>query len=85
MKYQRSLQHFQRLPRTHTSLCLDELLSAKEDGKEKTGVSDFSLSHGPLRFVISYLRFHLASDICLTCQRKTKRLSRGQLVQSVFL
>ena len=54
MKYQRSLQHFQRLPRTQTCLCLDEHLGAKEDGKEKTGASDFSLSHGPLRFVTSY-------------------------------
>ena len=51
------------------SLCLDEHLGAKEDGKEKTGVSDFSLSHGPLRFVTSYSRFHLASDICLTCAK----------------
>ena len=69
MKYQRSLQHFQRPPRTQTSLCLDEHLGAKEDGKEKTGVSDFSRSHGPLRFVPSYSRFHLASDICLTCAK----------------
>ena len=68
MKYQRSLQHFQRLLRTQTYLCLDEFehLGAKEDGKEKTGVSDFSLSHCPLRFVTSYSRFHLTSDICLT-------------------
>ena len=44
-------------------------MGAKEDGEEKTGVSDFSLSHGPLRFVTSYSRFHLASDICLTCAK----------------
>lgn len=68
-KYQRSLQHFQRLPRTETSLCLDEHLGAKEDGKKKTGVSDFSLSLGPLRLVNSYSRFLLPSDVCLTCAK----------------
>ena len=48
------------LPRTQTSLSLDENVRAKEGGKE-TG-RDVP-SHGPLRFITSHLREIFARDI----------------------
>ena len=65
-----------KLPRTQTSLSLDENMRAKEGGKETTGFAcRLSPSHGPLRFITSHSRFALASTMRKTVKRLRRRLS----------
>ena len=65
-----------KLPRTQTSLSLDENMRAKEGGKETTGFAcRLYPSHGPLRFITSHSRFALASTMRKTVKRLRRRLS----------
>ena len=65
-----------KLPRTQTSLSLDENMRAKEGGKDTTGFAcRLYPSHGPLRFITSHSRFALASTMRNTVKRLRRRLS----------
>ena len=65
-----------KLPRTQTSLSLDENMRAKEGGKDTTGFAcRLYPSHGPLRFITSHSRFALASTMRKTVKRLRRRLS----------